>query len=720
MNRSDVQSYSESFERVPEVLNRLRGVRKSGKGWTAKCPAHDDNHNSLSLSEGSGGKALLYCHAGCPYKRIIAELGFIANNNIMHRSVKAYPYYDENGALLYEALRYEPKGFAVRRPDGNDGYINNLNGVRRVLYRLPELHKAKAGQQTILIVEGEKDADRLAKLGFTVTTNVGGAGKWREDYSEELRGQFVAILPDNDDAGRKHGEKVAHSLHGIAASVKIIELPGLLPKGDVSNWLDTGGTPETLRALINVAPSKPNPFVPNSGQIHKTFPTLDNKALHGLAGEFVETILPQTEADRAALLVQMLVGFGNVIGRGPYFVAESTRHYTNLYALIIGDTSAAKGSSFAQVRNVLSRVDEGWEKDCNKSGLSSGEGLIEAVGEIDKRVFLKESEFVTVLARQYRDASVLSATLRELWDDGNARVMNRKHNALSATNAHVSLIGHITPEELAKRLNATDLANGYANRFLFAYVRRSKDLADGGNLPERAVNALVKKIQDAKQFAEGIGEMKRDDEAKELWRAIYPRLVSDKGGMFGKVVARARAQVGRLSCIYALLEHSEEVKQVHLEAALALWQYCEDSARYIFAEGLVLSNNAQKLYDALCKAGKVGLTRTAQFGVFNSNLAAKELDTLTSELVGAGLVMLKEATDGSRKHCLVAITNYELDESDAQDANSLIRNSYDNGQLSTTSETPEQPSSCISDEEAEAEAMREYYYRSDNDNEEVL
>jgi hypothetical protein len=283
----------------------------------------------------------------------------------------------------------------------------------------------------------------------------------------------------------------------------------------------------------------------------------------------------------------------------------------------------------------MNRVDEGWERDCNKSGLSSGEGLIEAIGETDKRLFLRETEFASVLARQGREASVLSATLREFWDDGNARVMNRKHNALSATNAHVSLVGHITPEELMRRLNATDLVNGYANRFLFALVRRSKDLPDGGNLTEREENTLVMRLRRAKQFAESGAEIKRDEEARELWRAIYPRLMEDKAGVFGKVVARARAQVLRLSCLYALLDLSAVVQRVHLEAALALWQYCEDSARYIFADGRVLSNGAQKLYDAICKAGEEGLTRTAQLNIFKGNLNAKELDALTGELIKA-------------------------------------------------------------------------------------
>jgi len=694
------QHNSERVPNVRDVLSKLRGVRKSGSGWSAKCPAHDDEQNSLSIGEGDGGKILLRCHAGCSFESIAPLVGFTANHNKARRIVKIYDYRDRNGASLYQVVRYEPKSFAVRQPDGCGGYINNIKNVRRVLYRLPELLASRL-DQSVLIVEGEKDADRLSALGFITTTNLGGASKWRKEYSEELRGRRVVIIPDNDEVGREHAKQVARFLVGIAASVKIVELPDLPPKGDVSDYLNAGNTPEALRDLINAVPAESQKSGGNTSYgRRKTHPILNGKALYGLAGEFVETIFPHTEADKAALLVQMLVAFGNIIGRGPYYVAESTRHHTNLYALVVGVTSAAKGSSLKQVRNVLDHVDEAWASDCNKSGLSSGEGLVEAIGEADKRLFLRESEFASVLARQGRDASVLSATLRELWDDGSARVMNRKHNALSATNAHVSLVGHITPEELMQRLSDTDLANGYANRFLFVCVRRSKDLPDGGSPSEREVNTLVMKIQRAKQFAEGVCEMKRDEQAAELWRAVYSSLIDDKTGTFGKVVARARAQVLRLSCLYALLDCSSQVRLQHLEAALALWQYCEDSARYIFDEGLTLSVGAQKLYDAVREAGDDGLSRTAYSKIFKGNLAAKDLDAFKGELIKAELVA-EVWTEGNRKAGLVAVKNDESDELDELDGQAPDSSNSSDSLIRT------------SDEQAGAEAVRDLYYRSE-------
>ena len=165
--------------------------------------------------------------------------------------VNTYDYRDESGILLFQVVRYEPKAFRQRRPDGKGGWIWNLDGVRRVPYRLPELLRSSM-QDWVFIVEGEKDVDRLCELGFTATTNPGGACKWLAEYNRFFAGRLVVVLPDNDDAGKKHGEQVVCSLYGTAAQVRLIKLPGLPEKGDVSDWLDIkGNTAAKLLELID-------------------------------------------------------------------------------------------------------------------------------------------------------------------------------------------------------------------------------------------------------------------------------------------------------------------------------------------------------------------------------------------------------------------------------------------------------------------------------------
>lgn len=233
---------------------QLHNVKANGKGFTAQCPAHDDKRNSLAISRGDDGKILLHCFAGCGPETIASALGlqmrelFSANGHTHARELIAtYAYTDERGGLLYQCVRYAPKDFRQRRPNGAGGWQWNLNGTRRVLYRLPEL--LARSDELVFVVEGEKDADNLARLGLLATTNAGGANTWRDEYAEMLRGRQVVIIPDNDDAGRQHAARVAHSLQDRAASVKILELPNLPAKGDVTDWLNAGGDKDKLLEL---------------------------------------------------------------------------------------------------------------------------------------------------------------------------------------------------------------------------------------------------------------------------------------------------------------------------------------------------------------------------------------------------------------------------------------------------------------------------------------
>lgn len=284
-----------------DIVAQLKSVKKSGAGWTARCPFHDDQHNSLSISPKGDDDFLANCHAGCEnvFERLLATIPHSNGNGSPRREIAAYDYRDESGSLLYQAVRFEPKDFRVRRPDGSGGFLWNLNGGPRVLYRLPEVLKAKP-TQTILIVEGEKDADRLAELGLVATTNVAGAGKWRDDYSDALRGRKVCILPDNDEAGRKHADVIATSLQGAAASVKVIFLPGLAEKGDVSDWLDAGHTLPELRELVNNAPE----FVPPKAVAHTV------ESLHRFSFTSLDDLLIEPIEEKRYVVDRMLICAG--------------------------------------------------------------------------------------------------------------------------------------------------------------------------------------------------------------------------------------------------------------------------------------------------------------------------------------------------------------------------------------------------------------------------
>ncbi len=179
------------------------------------------------------------------------------------RVVATYDYESEDGELLYQVLRYEPKTFRQRQPDGRGGWTwRGYPAAETVPYRLPAF--AGASGATVYVVEGEKDADALRALGLVATCNAGGAGKWPEHFANYFCDCSVVILPDNDLAGLAHADLVARNLAPVATSVRIVELPGLPVKGDVADWLAAGGTPRELFKLAAATP-KYEPPVTDGG-----------------------------------------------------------------------------------------------------------------------------------------------------------------------------------------------------------------------------------------------------------------------------------------------------------------------------------------------------------------------------------------------------------------------------------------------------------------------
>lgn len=212
------QSNSVVNSNFDTILSKLDNVRCTGNQCTGRCPNHDDKRNSLSCTQANDGSVLIHCHAGCAAEDILNKLNMTMRDLFPHRNknhlgkiIATYDYVDENGKLLYQVVRFSPKDFRQRRPDGKGGWIWKVGGVTKVPYRLPDILNSSK-DTPIFIVEGEKDADRLASLGLVATTNVGGAGKWTRKLNKYFAGRKVVIIPDNDKAGRDHAHKVRKEL----------------------------------------------------------------------------------------------------------------------------------------------------------------------------------------------------------------------------------------------------------------------------------------------------------------------------------------------------------------------------------------------------------------------------------------------------------------------------------------------------------------------------
>jgi len=395
------------------------------------------------------------------------------------------------------------------------------------------------------------------------------------------------------------------------------------------------------------------------------------EAYHGVAGGFVDIVSPHSEADRMALMIQFLVAIGNVLGRTGYAMAESARHYVNLFAVLVGKSAKGrKGSSWSHVRRLLEGIDENWTRERVVSGLSTGEGLIWQVrdkieqqqpvrekgrvveyqtvevdpGVSDKRLLVIEEEFAGTLKVMAREANTLPPTIRQAWDSGLLRTMT-KNSPAKATDAHASIIGHITRDELRRNLGETETTNGFGNRFLWVCVGRSKELPDGGNLRNEDLEPIRDHVREVLQFASTANKIDRNAEARAHWHGIYSRLSGDRFGMLGAMTARAEAQVMRLSVLYALLDQSPVVKIEHLKAALAVWDYCQRSAEYVFGNSLG-NRVADTLLAELRQVNDVGLTRTQMLhDVFHKNKSAGEIADALRLLHDNGLAHRKDDLD---------------------------------------------------------------------------
>lgn len=383
---------------------------------------------------------------------------------------------------------------------------------------------------------------------------------------------------------------------------------------------------------------------------------------------------PHTEADPAALLLDLLISFGNVIGRNSYFVADGAEHYPNLFAVLVGNSSKGrKGTSRAHIARLFASFEDGWASERVQAGLSSGEGLIWAVrdpiikrepvkekgrftgeydeieadsGVKDKRLLVTEGEFANVLRVLGREGNNLSAIIRQAWDTGSLRTLT-KNSPAKASGAHISILGHITRDELRRFLSSTEAGNGFGNRFLWLCVRRSKCLPEGGRIHEVDLGEPLRHLQEAMTFGSVRRRVERDDDARAIWLEVYPDLSEGKPGLFGSVTSRAEAQVMRLAMIYALLDCSPVIRSEHLMDALALWEYCEQSARYIFGDALG-DPIADELLRALRNAGSAGMTRTEIRDLFKRHRGAEQIGRVLSLLLEYGYVRREQEKTSGR------------------------------------------------------------------------
>lgn len=398
-------------------------------------------------------------------------------------------------------------------------------------------------------------------------------------------------------------------------------------------------------------------------------PVADTAMYHGLLGEIVTAADPTTEADPAGVLASLLSGCGVAIGPGPFVQIGNTRHPLLVWPLLFGRTGSGRKGEAGETADVFLREGDqmvpgqpliGGGPVARATGLSSGEGLIERIrdpdpdnekdtgGTHDKRLFVTEPEFASVMARAKREGSTLGYVLREAWTGKPLTVLNRR--SLGTSLSHVGIVGHITPKEFRLRLAEAEMAGGTFNRFLPVYVERSKKLPIPTGAGQLIVARLGGRLRDAIADARQMGAVGLDDDATALWSdELYDELseADDEDAAWTEFARRAAPYCRRIAALFAVLDGRSEVGKADLVAAAAVVRYAIDTARYVL-DGRRRDPRQDRLVRALDAAGDRGMTKTQISALFSRKLSAEVLGELLTELTQSGNYELTKIPTGGR------------------------------------------------------------------------
>lgn len=397
-------------------------------------------------------------------------------------------------------------------------------------------------------------------------------------------------------------------------------------------------------------------------------PKMDSLAYFGLAGDLVEEIAPHTESSREGLLLTGLAMFGNAVGFGPRILVDGTIHRPKLDVVLVGMSARSrKGTAYNNMLEPFKTADPYWADNQIMSGLSTGEGLVkarqvnreDAEGNLmeppDPRLFVKEAEFARTLRVMGREGNTLSPIIRDLWDGDHAQV-NTRSNPLKAV-ALMSIVAHVTVEELQRELSFTSMMNGFANRFLFAVVHRSQRLPWGAEMSRHRRDKLGERLSKALLKARAIEQMGPTPNAELVWAAFYNQIEDDTPGIIGAMTARMEAQMLRLAMLFALMDGSDMIDVDHFYAAGAVWDYCARSVVHIFGDHTG-DNVADRILEAV-RRSKEGLDETAQSDLFGRHESAERLRTARKTLIDSGLIVVSDESTGGRSRSVSRATAKE-------------------------------------------------------------
>jgi len=462
------------------ILDRFTEVQEKGQNqWQCRCPAHEDNKASLSVHRNESGKKwAVHCHAGCTVRDVLACVNLtvrdLYDDMDDRQSDIKYPYANENGEVLYFAVRKPGKQFRQQAADGTW----KVKHIRKVPYKLPQLLESMG---TVWICEGEKDCDTLERHGLTATCNVGGAGKWKAEFSAFLDGRDVVIIPDNDEPGHAHARLVSDCTIGVANSVKILDLKVDKKGGDVSDWLERGGE---IRQLIELAGQlepirpiqieEPSPVEETNGRLNgeisppgsPPFPDIEFPG-------FIEGVLQYNRESSFFYQHQLAIGaaiglMGALMGRK---VQGDTGLRTNIY--IVGTAPTTSGKEMSREINKL--IAHASDSDiCGPEQFGSGAGIVSWVAKTPSILFQLDEmgEMIAAISKNQAPQYLkdINQNLLSFYSASRTKWIGKAYGDTEKTPEIVqpcaSVYGTTTEEGLWGSVRSKEISGGLLGRFL--------------------------------------------------------------------------------------------------------------------------------------------------------------------------------------------------------------------------------------------------------------
>ncbi len=574
-----------------EIINRLNitdyyaSELRSFKPYSSEqgkglCPFHDDTEPSLSVNLRTGVFNCFGCKKkgslfdfymernGVDFpeaKKALAELAGLSSQP-GRQEMEAYDYTDETGKLLFQTIRYEPKDFRQRRPDGNGGWIYNLTDVRKVPYKLPSILKSVS----VIIVEGEKDADNLGRIGFTASCCPMGAGKWKPEYNEHFRDRDVVIIPDNDEPGRKHSRDVANSLKGIARTLKILDLEGLAEKEDVTDWIERryeeGKDDSEVRAeLLSLIEDTPG-FVEKQKEPPADIFSFPKQVISGVAGDFADLYSQYLESPPEFFYFSFLTCLGS-------FFSDRLTSETEIapqprfYAILIGE-SADDRKSTAAAKTIDFFRETFTDRFHVCYGVGSAEGLQKRLEDATpSRLLLFFDEFKSFVGKCRIEASILLPCVNTLFESNRYESQTKK-TSIYLEDAYLSILAATTKATFDSMWTSSFTDIGFTNRLFLVPGRGKRKHAMPRQIPESLKTGIKIALGELMALVSKEMIMRITNEGRELYEEWYGKLEQSVHAKRVDTIAL------RLLPLLAINDKKKQIDRETVEKAIAIsnWQ----------------------------------------------------------------------------------------------------------------------------------------------------